>query len=71
MLNKLDWGGGFSRIQSDYIRALKLGNIRIIERERKLVWQHNLHGVYTPKIGYTQINIDLLQHDPSWWWKGV
>jgi hypothetical protein len=39
--------------------------------EGELVWQHIPHGVYTPKARFSQINIDLLQLDPSVWWKGV
>jgi hypothetical protein len=64
-------GEAFSGIWSDYVRALKLGHIRITVREDELVWKHAPHGVYTPKLGYSQINIDLLQPEPSWWWKGV
>jgi hypothetical protein len=55
----------------DYIRVLKVGHIHISKREDELVWQHNPLWVYTSKSGYTQLNIDLLQHEPSWWWKGV
>jgi hypothetical protein len=46
--------GGFFWSWSDYIRALKLGHIRITEREDELVWKHNPHGIYTPKAGYTK-----------------
>jgi hypothetical protein len=61
----------YEAIWDGYIRALQLGHICITDREDDIVWQHNPHGVYTPKAGYTQLNIDLLQQEPSWWWKGV
>jgi hypothetical protein len=54
-----------------FIRALQMGHIWLIDREDELVWKHNPNGLYTPKAGYTQLNIDLLQQEPSWWWKAV
>jgi hypothetical protein len=25
--------------------------------------------VYTPKIGYTTLSVDLLREEPHWWWR--
>jgi hypothetical protein len=32
---------------------------------RKMNW---FHRVYTPKLGYIELNIDLLQRESCWWW---
>jgi hypothetical protein len=56
---------------SNYIIALKLVHIRIVDRKDELVWKYAPHGVYTPKLGYIQLNIDMYLRDPSWWWKGL
>jgi hypothetical protein len=37
----------------------------------ELVWKKSPHGVYTPKLGYTALSVDLLQEEPSWWWRGL
>lgn len=47
-----------------YIRALKSSHIRITEREDETVWKHVVHGVYTPKLGYIYLNIDIHHRDP-------
>jgi hypothetical protein len=39
--------------------------------EDELVWKKSPHGVYTPKMGYIALNVDLLQREPSWWWRGL
>jgi hypothetical protein len=53
-----------------YIFSLQSCQIRIIEEEDKLVWNKSPLGKYTPKLGYISINIDLLQREPTWWWRG-
>jgi hypothetical protein len=68
---QLGLGEEFAEVWDAYIRALKIGHICITDKEDELVWQHNPHGIYTPKLGYTQLNIDLHHQEPSWWWKGV
>ena len=46
-------------------------HICITNREDELIWKYSLHGSYTPKLGYIQLNIELHLRDPSWWWKGI
>jgi hypothetical protein len=36
-----------------------------------LVWKKSPHGVYSPKLGYIALNVDLLQREPCWWWRGL
>jgi hypothetical protein len=55
----------------NYLLALQRENIRLLDCEDELVWQKAPHGVYTPKLGYTTLSIDLLQEEPLWWWKGL
>jgi hypothetical protein len=55
----------------NYSRVLQSSHIIITDREDKLVWQHDPHGNYTPKLGYIHLNLDLYQRDPRWWWKGL
>jgi len=43
-----------------------MGHIRFMDRDDKLVWKKAPHGVYTPKLGYIALNIDLLQRQYSW-----
>jgi hypothetical protein len=43
----------------------------LTEREDELLWDGDLGGVYTPKVGYVQLNIDLLQQDEKWWWRKI
>jgi hypothetical protein len=54
-----------------YIKALKIGHIRIKDQEDELVWKLSPFGVYTPKDGYSFLMINLLQQVPDWWWKGI
>jgi hypothetical protein len=51
-------GEVFSAHWSNYICALKSFHIRIVDREDELVWKYAPHGIYTPKLGYIQLNID-------------
>jgi hypothetical protein len=39
----------------------------------KMSWSgKNPHmGFYTLKLGYIALNVDLLQREPCWWWRGL
>lgn len=63
--------GNLSLTWINYISALQSGHIMISEREDELVWQKVPHGVYTPKMGYVSLFIDLMQREPCWWWRGL
>jgi hypothetical protein len=56
---------------ANYIRALKLSHIRLTDREDELVWAVDPFGIYSPKVGYIQLNLDLHLRIPEWWWKGL
>jgi len=47
---------GLSMVQQvswdTYISALRLAQIRLVDREDELVWMHHPSGKYTPKLGY-------------------
>ena len=45
-----------------------MGHITFMDRDDKPVWKKAPHGVYTPKLGYIALNIDLLQRELCWWW---
>lgn len=61
----------YTETWNEYINALKIDHIRITEREDELVWQGTPNGAYTPKLGYTMLNVGLMQRDPIWYWKGL
>jgi hypothetical protein len=61
----------FVEAWNSYTRALKLGHIQLTDKEDELVWKHSPFRLYTPKEGYTQIHLDLLHPDTTWWWKGI
>ena len=54
-----------------FLGALKSAHICLTDREDELVWVHAPHGLYTPKMSYIQLNIDLQLRETQWWWKGV
>lgn len=54
-----------------YIKALGRENIRLTKRDDEFLWDGDLRGVYTPKVGYVQLNIDPLQQDEKWWWRKI
>lgn len=56
---------------TNYIAALKRSHIRLTDREDELVWQKDPIGFYTPKSGYIALNINPMQQNPKWWWKGL
>lgn len=64
-------GEAFSNLWTNYIKALKISHIRIIDGEDELVTKHDPHGSYTLKMGYIQLNIAIHQREPSWWWRGL
>jgi hypothetical protein len=72
-----EWLGPISRLEgendqwSNYIQALKSSHIRIVDREDELIWKHAPLGIYTPKLGYIQLNIAQHLREPLWWWKGL
>jgi len=53
------------------IVALRRGHIRLKDREDELVWKKDPIGFYTLKSSYKAMNIDPLQQNPKWWWKGL
>jgi hypothetical protein len=61
----------FIEVWENYTRSLKNAHIHITEKEDELVWQNSPFGEYTPKLGYTQLMIDLHNQEPVWWWKGL
>ena len=50
-----------------YLFTLLRSNIRLLDSEDELVWKKAPHGVYTPKLGYIVLSIDLLREEPLWW----
>jgi hypothetical protein len=55
----------------NYIAALQVRHIRLIDREDELVWKKDPSGTYTPKLGYIALSLDLFQQHQIWWWKGL
>jgi hypothetical protein len=55
----------------NYIFSLQRGHIRLLDKDDELVWKKSPHGVYSPKLGYIALNVDLLQREPCWWWSGL
>jgi hypothetical protein len=49
----------FIEVWENYTRSLKNAHIHITKKEDELVWQKSPFGDYTPKLGYTQLMIDL------------
>jgi hypothetical protein len=50
---------------NNYIKTLRTSHIRITEREDEIVWKKQPHMVYTPKMGYISLNIEVMQRDPT------
>jgi hypothetical protein len=67
----LGLNGVYADLLRNYILALRRGHIRLTDREDELVWQKDPLGSYTPKSGYIALNIDPIQQNPRWWWKGL
>jgi hypothetical protein len=67
----LGLNGIHAYLMTTYIVALRRGHIRITDKEDELVWKKDPIGFYTPKAGYIALNIDPLQQNPKWWWKGL
>jgi hypothetical protein len=63
--------GNQALLWNNYTRALRLGHIRIIDRDDELVWQKAPHGIYTPKLGYIALNVQIMHRDQNWWWRGL
>jgi hypothetical protein len=63
--------GGVGVVWLNFTRALKQSHICLVDREDELVWALDPFGIYTPKMGYTQLNIELHLRVPEWWWKGL
>ena len=36
-----------------------------------MVWQKDPSGIYTPKLGYIALSVDLFQQIPNWRWRGL
>ena len=56
-----DWEG--------FIRQLRASNVRLNNREDKLIWDYHPSGCYTPKHGYIQLNVLDHNREMVWWWK--
>ena len=52
-----------------YIRQLRVSNVRLTNRDDKLVWDYHPSGCYTPKHGYIQLNVLVHDRELVWWWK--
>jgi hypothetical protein len=52
-----------------YLTEIKRSQIRLNDREDELIWDSTPSGIYTPKEGYIQLNLEQLQREPVWWWK--
>jgi len=52
-----------------FVARLRGSHIRLSNREDELVWDHHPSGVYTPKAGYIQLNVDVFNRELVWWWK--
>jgi hypothetical protein len=52
-----------------YIWALQRANICFSDQEDEILWDGDPRGVYTPKLGYVQLIVDLQQRETIWWWK--
>jgi hypothetical protein len=46
-----------------------MAHIPLLDQVDELVWALDSLGIYTPKLGYIQLNIDLHLRDLNWWWK--
>jgi hypothetical protein len=55
----------------NYIAALQVIHIRLLNGEDELVWQKDPLGDYTPNLGYITLILDLFQQHQIWWWKGL
>jgi len=67
----LGLNGDYVDLLGNYISSLRNGHIILPDREDELVWQKEPLGSYTPKFGYIALNIDPIQQNPRWWWKGL
>jgi len=54
-----------------YILALKLAQIRIVQRDDSLIWDHHPSGIYSPKAGYSHLLSETNQGNAVWWWKSL
>lgn len=42
-----------------------------MDKVDELIWDYDLHGSYTPKLGYQRLIVDLLGRPTVWWWKRI
>ena len=52
-----------------YTQALRVANIRLVQRNDSLVWDHHPSGIYSPKAGYSKLTRDMAGLEEEWWWK--
>lgn len=53
-----------------YIAALRKAHIRLGDCEDLLIWDKSPNGVYSPKVGYIAISVELFNREIKWWWRG-
>jgi hypothetical protein len=69
--HELGLDDGFEASWASYTRALKLAHIRLKDQEDELVWVADPFGIYTPKVGYIHLNMDLQLREPRMVVEGV
>ena len=52
-----------------YIFALLSAHIHIFYHEDETIWDYIQTCIYTPKVGYIQLNLNVFNRDIKWWWK--
>ena len=51
-----------------YLGALSAAHIHLQDRQDELCWMGDPSGIYTPKAGYINLCIDILEREEKWWW---
>ena len=54
---RLDIHDDLQEAWEGFIRQLRVTNVRLTNRDDKLVWDYHPSGCYTPKHGYIQLNV--------------
>jgi hypothetical protein len=52
-----------------FITTLSASHVRFQERIGEIIWVNSSTREYTPKAGCIYLSYEVVEREPSWWWK--